>query len=320
MTKEEFLRIGKAKKEALDMLKKANPDLFANTQCAEAFVIYLAGRNEKKRDKVTGVIDPNGAEELSYLLTSRPSAGALATGKIFITDYFNASFEPVKTIEVKDGIKIFGGVKKPQTGVVFSNDQTQLFNFIKEALETKDGYTPAGIDAKKNPLIRLKAGVMGKIITMNVPPYVPHQWVDDKPQPLVATRRNQKDGSYYEQEVIMTDLTFFADVTDLRRLETVAVAAYENQVQPHVIDADFVLTVPGGNEGKKVEILDKEKPVMEPSGVDGFFRNTGDGDIYDDQGVFQMKGSEFDAMMATKKKTEDQQSAADKLKAAMDKK
>ena len=262
-------KLGEEKQASIDLLKTLNPDLFSQKQPCKPFEILLAGREEVKRDLTTFAPDPSGAKELTFVLLSRPSPAAIATGKIFVSDYMNASFEiagGMRIITAKDAVDgleigdiVFDGSKKPQSGVIFASDQQNLFNLCLKCIREKL-YVPAGVNAKKEALIKLKAKTFGLVVVLNVPPYQPHSWVDNKPIGLMSTRRDPYTGAYDQEPTIMSDVTFFVDKSDIDRLETIALGQYARRVKPYICDKDFAVKVSSNiGSGKTIiEITGKE--------------------------------------------------------------
>lgn len=229
-------------------LLEMNADLFSMRQPSKDHDIFVVGRKEK---------DPNDPTKfkINYLLRSKPNKLAVAAN-IKPQDFIHASFKPVGTIIESEGRKSYKGPKKAKTGVVFLNTQPDLYNFIKQSIEEGEGkgYTLAGFDAQKRPMIKLVNGTWGLKVGFNTPLYTPHSLDSEgNPVALRATSYNPKTGKYTPEKVVIGYYEFFADEDDLDKLLEICARHYSKNVEPHLAERTTTIKEKGNEKTVKVE-------------------------------------------------------------------
>ena len=137
-------KLGEEKQNSINLLKTLNPDLFSQKQPCKPFEILLAGREEVKRDLITFAPDPTGAKELTFVLLSRPSPAAVATGKIFVSDYLNASFEIAGGMKVITKETAVDQITVQENGTILYREATRIMEDGTELTKTyhRNSLTP----------------------------------------------------------------------------------------------------------------------------------------------------------------------------------
>lgn len=242
-----------------DVLVKMNQNLFAFRQPSVLHDIYVVGiRKNDPKD--------NTIKVLSYIQKSAPNAAAKAAG-VKESEFIHTSFKPTGTIKIDEasGDETFCGPKKNQVGVTFASAQPLLFNFIKKALDDGEGvgYTLEGevqmTDSKsgktfKRPQIKLNKKLFGRIISLNVPEYTPHNMgTDGKFSSLAPVTLDPTTGKYSRKEVVTGSIKFFADDDDLDLLEEAAARIVDKRVRPWVKDKK-TLIIDDGLGNTRIEV------------------------------------------------------------------
>lgn len=270
--------------EIRNRLKELNPDLFGMRQPSIKHEVVIVGR----RDRDT--------KEVTYLLRSKPSKGAIAAN-FKAVNFLHAAFKPIGSIITDaNGTRSFSGPKKARVGNIFQPTQPDLYQYVKESLyemkedgegkikpillDEKEGtYKKAGFDAEGRPQVRLRDTVFGARIVMNTDLYVPHNTDPESglSVPLTANTRNPKTGKYEPQEVVRGIFEFFADDDDLDKLLETCAKHWTKNVEPWVTAKIETKTIQGNKvitEVKEAAMTGEEDFIIDEygNGVD----NTGD--------------------------------------------
>lgn len=197
------------------------------------------------RIQVTGVKRKNDKNELVnvYVLKSKPSDESAAAG-VKPANYIRAVVYKHVTNTQVDGVEGYVAKGKPTPNNFFENVDKDMFLFFKKHLKERN-IEELGDDASGNPVCLLNVGIMGKIVALNVPSYVPHTFDGTKFVKLAGNRRDSYTGALQTNvEVVMTTLSFFADKAVLQskaQLLQRAINLIQSRVLPFVEEAVEVI-------------------------------------------------------------------------------
>jgi len=242
---------------SLELLKSLNSWLVNGNLIPEEYDILVAGEAVTKDGEVTGY---------KFIQTTKPRADAAQVG-VGIQQYFRTSYTKTGGItkSTVTGEDSFKGLKKPQTGNIFKNTQPLLFDFVAATLRKKEydektnpegGYTIVGdkIDTladgstRKMTIVRVKATNWGAVCNLTVPKYeLTSRDENGKAIKFKAPKYNAKTDRYEQQNATSISLQFFADLSDIDRIEQLAVSLYERQVMNNEV-GETTTTVKKGNE------------------------------------------------------------------------
>jgi hypothetical protein len=229
------------------ILKEMNTGMFGFRQPSILHDIYVTGIREP---------DPNDNTKriIVFVQTSKPNEKAKKAG-INESTFIHASFKPVGTIKTTDesGREFtFSGPEKSHTEFISQSTRSDLFNFLKQAIEKGEdiGYTKNG-EVKvtytatdktyKRPQFKLKRKLFGKIISLNVPPFIPHVMDEDGEfKPFTPITLDPLTGKYERKPLIRSTIKFFADDDELDLLEELATKIFDKRVRPWVTDIEIL--------------------------------------------------------------------------------
>jgi len=256
----------KSKSEgSLARLIELNPELANKSHyIAEEHDVIIAG--EKRKD------EEGNSAGLKFDLKTKPNEAAAAAG-IKSNKYLRASFKRSGSVTASvenDGEESFRGSKKAQSSNVFKNTQTDMYNFLLNKLNahTKENptYELIGKTDDGLTLVRVKATVAGAVINLTVPRYKPQTRVDGKRSNLKATTYNEDTDKYEKnQDVILMNAKFFADLDDIDAIKSVAVRHYEKHVMKFEVGSKKTTETKGNEtktnveEGELTEIEEDDK-------------------------------------------------------------